>query len=187
MLRADLHRLRAEWRAARASLRTAGERPGTGVRGEVERRVSGRDEGSPWVVAVGGMLALELGGKRGARLQAARAEVALAETRLLAAAWSTAIGTRVTAAALAHAAAGVEDARAEVATLEEVHLMERARYAEAALATSDLARTATEIQQARMTLAEAENGVLLARAALAASVAVPVRAIEAIMPRLAEP
>jgi outer membrane protein TolC len=168
-------------------VRTAGERPGTGVQGEVERRVSGRNEGSPWVVAVGGMLALELGGKRGARLQAARAEVALAETRLLAAAWSAAIGTRLAAVALVQAAAGVEDARAEVAALEEVHRLERVRYAEAALGTSDLARTATEIQQARLTLAEAESGFLQARAALAASVAVPVRAVEAVMPTLTQP
>lgn len=187
MLRSDLRRLRAEWRAARAALRTAGERPGTGVQGEVERRVSGRDEGSPWVVAVGGMLAVELGGKRGARLQAARAEAALAETRLLAAAWSAALGTRQTAAALVHAGAAVDDARAEVTALEEVHRLERARYAEAALGTSDLARTATEIQQARLALAEAENDVLQARAALAASVAVPVRAIEAMTPALTEP
>jgi outer membrane protein TolC len=187
MLRSDLHRLRAEWRAARAAVRTAGERPGIGVQGEVERRVSGRDEGSPWVVAVGGMLAVELGGKRGARLQAARAEATLAETRLLAAAWSAAVGARLTAAALVQASAMVDDARAEVAALEDVHRLERARYAEAALGASDLARTATEIQQARLALAEAENDVLQARAALAASIAVPLRAVGAVTPTLTEP
>jgi len=187
LLRSDLRRLRAEWTAARAAVQTAGERPGIGVQGEVERRVSGRDEGSPWVVALGGMLAVELGGKRGSRLQAARAEVALAESRLLAAAWSSAVGTRLTAAALVQATAAADDARAEVAALEEVHRLERARYAEAALATSDLARTATEIQQARLALAEAENGVLQARAALAASVAVPLRAVETLTPTLTGP
>jgi outer membrane protein TolC len=187
LLRSDLRRLRAEWTAAQAAVRTAGERPGIGVQGEVERRVSGRDEGSPWVVALGGMLAVELGGKRGARLQAARAEVALAESRLLAAAWSAAVGTRLTAAALVQATAAADDARAEVAALEEVHRLERARYAEAALATSDLARTATEIQQARLALAEAENRVLQTRAALAASVAVPVRAVEVVAPTLTGP
>src|SRR5688500_11068498 len=50
--RADLRRLRAEWRAAKAAVRTAGERRAIGGEGEVERRVGGREEGSPWVVEV---------------------------------------------------------------------------------------------------------------------------------------
>jgi outer membrane protein TolC len=187
MLRSDLHRLRAQWRMARAAVRTAGERPGIGVQGEIERRVSGRDEDSPWVVAVGGMLSVEVGGKRGARRQAARAEAALAESRLVGAAWSAAVGTRLAAAALAQAYTEVDDAREEVAALEAVHRLERVRYGEAALGASDLARTATEIQDARLALAEAESGVLQARAALAASVAVPVRAVEDMRPTLTQP
>lgn len=186
-LRADLRRLRAEWRAARAAIRTAGERPRPGVEGDLERRVGGRDEGSPWVVAVAGMFALELGGKRGARLQAARAAVTLAESTLLAAAWGAATDTRRAAAGLAQAGGEVEDAREEVRLLEEVHGLERARYAEAALGASDLARTSTEIQNARLSLAEAEHGVFEAQAALAAALAVPVRAVEAVEPVFTPP
>jgi outer membrane protein TolC len=187
LLRSDLRRLRAEWRAARAAVRTAGERPAVGVRGELERRVSGSEENSPWVVAVGTMLSVELGGKWGARIQAARAEATLAETRLVGSAWTAAVGTRQAAAALGQAYAEVDDAREEVAALEDVHRLERVRYGEAALGASDLARTATEIQNARLALAEAENGVLQAKAALAAAVAVPVRAVEAMKPPLTEP
>jgi outer membrane protein TolC len=183
-LRSDLRRLRAEWRGARAALRTAGERPMPEPRAEVERRVSGRDEGSPWVVALGALFILELGGKRGARLQAARGGVALAESRLLLAAWEAATDTRRAAAELAHASATVENARDEVRLLEGVHELERARYAEAALGASELARTAAEIQAARLSLAEAEHGVLLARASLAAAIALPVRAVEALQPAI---
>jgi outer membrane protein, heavy metal efflux system len=186
-LRADLRRLRAEWRAARAAVRTAGERPGPGVHGGVERRVGGRDEGSPWVVAIAGMFALELGGKRGARLQAARARATLAESRLLAAAWGAATDTRLAAARLAQASAEVEGAREEVGLLQELHGLERARHAEAALGSADLARTSTEIQNARLSLAAAEHGVLAARSALAAALAVPLRAVEAVEPGITTP
>ncbi|MGH7581218.1 MAG: TolC family protein [Gemmatimonadales bacterium] len=184
-LRSDLRRLRAEWRASRAAVRTAGERPRPGVHGELERRVGGREEGSPWVVAVGGLFALELGGKRGARLQAARAGVAMAESRLLAASWNALTDARRAAVQLLQASGEVGDAREEVQLLEEVHALERVRYAEAALGTSDLARTATEIQNARLSLAEREHAVLRARAALARALAVPVRAVQDIEPRLA--
>jgi outer membrane protein, heavy metal efflux system len=186
-LRADLRRLRAEWRAARAAVRTAGERPRPGVEGDLERRVGGRDEGGPWVVAVAGIFALELGGKRGARLQAARAGVALAESRLLAAAWGVATDTRTAAAGLAQATGEVADARQEVRLLETVHALERARFAEAALGAAEVARTSGQIQDARLSLAEAEHAVFTARASLAAALAVPVRAIETVEPAIDTP
>jgi hypothetical protein len=68
-LRSDLRRLRAQWRAASAAERTAGERPGVGVQGEVERRVGGREVEDPWVVGVRAVVQIELGGKRGARVR----------------------------------------------------------------------------------------------------------------------
>lgn len=186
-LRSDLRRLRAEWRAAAAAVRTAGARPGIGVQGDVERRVSGRDEGSPWVVELAGLFHLELGGKRGARIQAARAGVALAESRLVGSARTAALETRLAAAALAHAMADAEDARDEVRALESVHALERARFAEAALGASELARTSTEIQNARLALAEAEHGVLAGRAALAAAIALPARGLDSLVPVLEPP
>ncbi len=186
-LRADLRRLRAEERAAHAAVRTAGERPRPGVQGDLERRVGGRNAEGPWVVAVGGLFAVELGGKRGARLQAARAGRVLAEARLVAAAWEVVGDTRRAVAGLAHAAGAVEDAGDEIRLLEEVQALERARFAEAALGASELARTSTEVQTARLSLAEAEHGVLGARAALAAALAVPVRALQAVEPVLLAP
>jgi outer membrane protein TolC len=133
------------------------------------------------------MFALELGGKRGARLQAARARVTLAESRLLAAAWEVATETRSAAARLALASNEVEDAREEVRLLDELHGLERARYAEAALGAAELARTSTEIQNAQLSRAEAEHGVFAARATLAAALAVPVRAVEAVEPGITTP
>jgi cobalt-zinc-cadmium efflux system outer membrane protein len=185
--RADLRRRRAEWRAATAAVRTAGERRGIGVQGDVERRVSGREEGSPWVVELGGLFTLELGGKRGARIQAARAGAALAEGRLLAAARAVAVEARRATAGLAHAIGTAADAREEVELLEAVHELERDRFVEAALAASELARTATDIQNARLSLAKAQHGVLSARAALAGALAVPIGVVEPLQPVLTEP
>ena len=185
--RADLRRQRAEWRAAAAAVRTAGQRPGIGVDGTVERRVSGREEGSPWVVELAGLFALEPGGKRGARLQTAQAGATLAEGRLLAAARAVAVDARRAAAGLADALGTAADAREEVDALGAVHELERERYAEAALAASELARTATDIQNARLTLARAEHQVLSARATLAAALGVPTGAVESLQPVFTEP
>lgn len=181
-LRSDLRRLRAQLRGAEAGVRTAGERPGVGVQGEIERRLGGRDENDPWVVGLAGLFQLELGGKRGARLQGARAAVTVAESRLVAASASSAAEARLAAVALAHAIAEAIEGREEIRSLEEVHRLEQARFAEAALGASELARTATEIQAARLAVAEAGREVLVTRAALAAAVALPVGALDSLVP-----
>ncbi|HEY7613653.1 MAG TPA: TolC family protein [Gemmatimonadales bacterium] len=181
-LRSDLRRLRAERRAALAAGRTAGERPGIGLQGDVERRVGGRDEAGPWVVGIAGLVQVELGGKRGARQQAALAGLVLAESRLVATARTVAAETRLAAAALARALADAEDAKEELRALEDVHRLERARFAESALGASELARTSSDIQDARLSVAQAGHAVLTARAGLAAAVALPVRSLESLVP-----
>jgi outer membrane protein TolC len=186
-LRSDLRRLRAEWRAAQAAERTAGERPGLGVQGEVERRVGGREVEDPWVVGVSGVVQLELGGKRGARLQAARAGATLVESRLVAMSRAVAVGTRLAAAGLVHALADAADASEEVRALQRVHRLEQSRFAESALDASELARTSTEIQSARLAQAEAQHGVLTARAGLAAAMALPVQTLDSLVPSLDPP
>jgi len=183
-LRSDLRRLRAEWHAAQAAVRSAGERPGVGVQGEVERRVGGREVEDPWVVGVSGVVHLELGGKRGARLQAAQAGVTVAESRLVGSSRAVAVQTRLAAGALVHALVEAVDASEEVQALEQVHALEQSRYAEAALAASELARTSTEIQNARLAQAEAEHAALTARAALAAVMALPAPALDSLVPVL---
>ncbi len=155
-----------------------------GLETELERRVSGRDEGSPWVVGVATLFTLELGGKRAARLQAARAAVVLAESRLLGAVWSAVADTRRATTELAGALGAAVDAGEELRLLQRVESLERARYAEAALGASDLARTASDVQSARLSLAQAEREVLAGRASLAAALAVPVQAIVTIEPEL---
>ncbi len=177
-LRAELARARAEWRAALAAERTAGARPSPGVAAGVERAVSGSDGASPWVVSLGALWSVELGGKRGARLQRARARSAVAEAELRRTAWRIASETRAAALALASADADRADAEREAGTLTEVESLERARYEEAALTAAELARTAGEVQEARFRASAAEAAVIDARATLAALTALPPAALD---------
>ncbi|HEX6104170.1 MAG TPA: TolC family protein [Gemmatimonadales bacterium] len=178
--RADLERARRQWLAARASAAAAGARPGPGVEGEVERRVGGRREGSPWVVSLAGLFTFELGGKRGARLQAARARETAAEAELALLVAATLGRVRGAALALRHAEETRAGAAAELQALGRVETLERARYAEAALGSGEVARTAAEVVGAAAAAASAETEVLLARSALAGALAVPDGELDAV-------
>lgn len=179
-LRAELARVRADWRAAVAAEPAARARPAAGVTAGVERAVSGSGGESPWVVSLGALLSVELGGKRGARLQRARAESALAEAELRRVAWRIAGEAREAALALATADLERAESVREARALAEVESLERTRYQEAALTAAELARTAAEVQEARFRVSTAEAGALDARAALAGVVALPLGALDSL-------
>jgi len=179
-MRADLARARADWRAAQAGEQTAARRPQPGAQGSVERAVSGSEGQSPWVVSLGALLNVELGGKRGARVQQARARTAVAEAELRLAAWRVARETQAAAQRLAGSEAELDAARGEVAALADLEARERARYQEASVSSAELARTGTEVQAARADAAAAEAAVLDAQAALAGALAMPVGALDSV-------
>ena len=179
-LRAELRRAREEWRTALAGERTAGARPAPGAQADVERAVSGSEGSSPWVVALGGLFTVELGGKRGARLQQARARTAVAEGELRLSAWHIVQNVRSAVAALAAAEAELAQAERQVDALVEVEGLERARYREASLTSAELARTGAEVQEARTGAIAAQAAVLDGRALLAGAVALPVRALDSV-------
>ena len=177
-LRADLARARADWRAARAGERTAAARPQPGAQASVERAVSGSEGQSPWVISLAGLLNVELGGKRGARVQQARARTAMAEAELRLTAWRVARDAQAAAYRVAASEIDLAAARREVGALVELETRERVRYQEASLSSAELARTGTEVQAARVEVAAAEAAALDARTELAGTVALPLRALE---------
>lgn len=179
-LRADVARARADWRAAAAGERSAGARPAPGAQAGVERAVSGSDGQSPWVVSLGSLFAVELGGKRGARVQRARARTGLAESELRLAAWRAVRETRAGVAELMTADLEVDGARREVEALTAVETLERARVREASLSSAELARASSEVQAARVQAAAAEAARLAAQAALAAALAVPTTSLDSL-------
>ena len=171
-LRADLDRARHDWVAARAAVRTAGARPAPGAEAEIERAVSGA-EGSPWVMSLAGLFTVELGGKRGARVQAARARETIAESGLLLAAQSARTRVRGAALEVDHAAQRRDEAGQSLDALRRIEQLERGRYLEAALGSADLARTGAELAQTHAEAASAERELADARAGLAGELAVP--------------
>jgi outer membrane protein TolC len=179
-LRADLARARADWRAAAAGEGAAAARPQPGVQTDVEHAVSGSDGQSPWVVSLAGLLTVELGGKRGARVQQARARTAIAEAELRFTAWRIARDAEVGAQLLAASEADLAGARREIAAVTDLEARERARFQEASLSSAELARTGTEVQAARADAAGAEAGALAARADLAGVLAMPATALDSL-------
>jgi outer membrane protein TolC len=143
----------------------------------VERAVSGAEGASPWVVSLTGLFTLELGGKRAARVQGARAREAVAESDLIALALDTRARVRAAAIELSHASAARDELSAVLAALREVERLERGRYQEAALASSELARTSAEVAFGRAEVAAAEREAFAARAGLAGALALPPEAL----------
>jgi outer membrane protein TolC len=131
-------------------------------------------------VSLAGLLTVELGGKRGARLQQARARSAIAEADLRLTAWRIARDAQAAALRLAASEADLAAARREVEALSDLESRERARFQEASLSSAELARTGTEVQAARAEAAAAEGAALAARADLAGTLAVPSRALDSV-------
>ena len=187
LFRPELGSARAAWRAARAGITHAGARPPVGVQGDVERAVSGSGGASPWVVSLAGLFALELGGKRGARLLRARAAAAVSESELRAAAWRILQEVRLASAVVQQSEESARQLAAELALLQQVRNLEQRRYTEAALTGTELARTAAEVQSARAALAGAESRQIRARADLARAVGLPPRAMVSLSVRSPRP
>jgi cobalt-zinc-cadmium efflux system outer membrane protein len=180
LLSPELARARAQWRAARAGERSAGARPAPGAEADIERAVSGSGAHSPWVVSLAALLTVELGGKRGARVQQARARTARDESDLQLTFWRVVDETRAAALNVTLAAAEVDEAHRELLAIARILGFERERFAEAALTSSELARTGGELQEARAAVASAERTLLDARARLAGVVGLPVRAFDSV-------
>jgi len=123
---------------------------------------------------------VELGGKRAARLQEARARTAASEAALAAQAWRIALETRRAALDLTLAHAGRAAAATEVAAADSVLALERHRFAESAVAASEVARASADLEDVKAALAATERQTIEARASLAGAVGVPPRAMDSV-------
>jgi cobalt-zinc-cadmium efflux system outer membrane protein len=185
--RAELEAARRSWLAARAGVRTAGARPAPGVEGQVERAFSGNRGESPWVVSLTALFTIELGGKRAARVQHAWAREAIAESDLIQGAIVTRARVRSAAVTVVHAEEILSETARIHQELESVAELERGRFQEASMESSELARTGAELALARADVAAAEREVIAARAALAGTVAVPTSTLHSVRVVVAPP
>ncbi|HET7600813.1 MAG TPA: TolC family protein [Gemmatimonadales bacterium] len=175
-----LDRARADWRAARAGEITAGARPQPEIQSEIGRATSGAVFESRWLASLFGLFTLETGGKRGARIAAARARTALAEVDLDETAWRAARQVRSAFVDAAAAAERLADARAELARIAGFAERLRARYEEGAVGRGELAAIEAEETAARVAAANEARTLASARSALARAVAVPAAALESL-------
>jgi CRISPR system Cascade subunit CasA len=169
----ELDARRAEWRAALAAEGTAARRPPIGPEADLERRVGGTGLEAPWVVALSLPLTIELGGKRGARVAAARARTLAARVALDDAVWRTVEAVRAAAADY-----GVSFLQRDVAARERTaaHRAEelvRARYAEGALPSTDLFRASADARAADAAYVAEQGRIRVAAGRLGRAVGVP--------------
>ena len=175
-----VERARDAWLAARAAEVTAGARPQPDLQGELGSATSSEVFQSRWYASVNAIFTLELGGKRGARVVAARARTAVAETDLEEMAWRTSRAVRAVAVELA--AAQERRADAELGAQRTLAFAERLRrrYAEGTLSRSELAAVESEEADAHAVAVREQEAVSGAIEALARASGLPSRTLDSI-------
>lgn len=177
--RPELEAARGAWRTAQAAEITAGSRPQPGIAAVGEYADAGPFE-TPWSLALTLTIPIELGGKRGARLAAARARTLQAELEARTVAWNLAsdVRTAILGSMQSDSTVDAWRGRADLAT----RLMTQAgRLYDAGSVTRTTLEQATV--HARLTTREwrsAEAAAVTARSAVARVIGVPVPAIQGI-------
>jgi cobalt-zinc-cadmium efflux system outer membrane protein len=159
-----LDRLRAEWRAAQAAVISAGGRPRPDLEAEAGYGVTGTDAfESPWVAALATVFTIELGGKRGARVTAARARAAQAEIELDVAAWEIDRRVRTAMQDWVAARSRVDHLGSELALRHALADAAAARYARGELRRTEIAALETAVVETGALLSERSAQQLLAQ------------------------
>lgn len=170
----ELDSARAALATARAAEITAARRvqPGgsisLGRAAEVDRGKS-----SHWSVALGSGITIEPGGKRRARLAVARARTIAAALGVQATAWRVALGAERAAIGAEGAGEDVAAAAAELAALDSVAALSRARYAEGSASASAVARAEADARAAAFGVTDARRIGLAMRDSLARAAGIP--------------
>ena len=168
---------------ARAGEVTAGARPQPGVSGEIGRATDPGPFESPWFGSVSVSVTIELGGKRGARIAAARARTARAAVDVAGAKWAVALRAHE-----AHAAALAADSlatavQAERASLATVLTSARQRLEAGEVASGDVARIASEQATLEIERSRVDGQREAARQELARALAMPRMQLGDVTPR----
>ena len=176
----SVERARAGWLAVRAAERTAGARPQPDLQSETGYATSAEVFQSRWYASVNAIFTLELGGKRGARVSAARARTAVAETDLEDTAWRAGRVVRAAAVELGAARERLADAVLGVERTSAFAERLRRRYAEGTLSRSELAAVESEEADARAAAIREREAVAAATGALARTAGLPSEALDSV-------
>ena len=173
----DLEVARADWGVARAGIETAGARPNPTLSVAPGLNLT-TPEPSPWIPVATLDVPIETAGKRGKRIAQAQRLSDSARLNIAVTAWQ--VRGRVRASLLDFSAAQQRAAllQDQISMQEQiVRLMEQQVQAGAA-AGSEIVTFRIALQKARLDLAEAQRQRAEARAALAQSLGLSVRALE---------
>lgn len=178
VLRPERARLQAAIHVADAARVAAGARPMPDVMSETEYSFSGTTGESRWGFALGTLLTVELGGKRGARLHRANAGLLVAMAAADEEAWEVrwrvraAMGERGRAGDMWMASAD------ELSLADSILVLLRARYVEGAISRTELARMEADRQQAVMEVAARKRELDASQASLAERIGIPLAELE---------
>lgn len=178
VLRPERARLAAEVRAAEAARITAGAREAPGVNSETEYSFSGTSGESRWGLAVSGVFAVELGGKRGARIGRANAGVLVAVARRDEEAWGVRWRVHEASVSLVTSEALLAATKRERELNDSVAGLVRRRFDEGILPATEVAHADAGAQGASADVAAAGRDVAERRAALAAAVGIPLTELD---------
>jgi outer membrane protein TolC len=184
--RPEVESARRGWRTAQAAEVTAGQRPQPGVAVTGLRSEAGPFE-SPW----GGILTLtipvELGGKRGARVQAARSRSAVAELTARQVAWEVASDVRTAALTSIQRDSNTSAWARRVVLSQALEGHASRLYDAGGIGRSQVEGAAIAARLAAREYEVARAGAIGARAVLAQLVGVPAGAVEVRLDTGAEP
>ncbi len=169
---------RAQWAVAQAGIRTAGRRPNPSANLAPQYTTNSPSGESPWVVTLTFDGVIETAGKRGYRIEQAKAASESARLKLASQAWQVRSGLRTSLL-------NYEVARQRVALLRNVRdaqqqllkLLE-GRLKAGEIAAIDLTTQRVAFIRTQADLADAQRQVVDSRAAVAQALGVPLQALE---------
>lgn len=173
LLRPERPRALAELGVARAAAVSAGARPPIGVGSETEYSFSGTGGESRFGVALSTLFTVEAGGKRGARIARAKAGLVLATARLAEESRDVRWQVRNALGEWAAARRLAQGGERELALLDSVVGLTRARFEGGTASQSDVARADADRQEWAAELASRRREVAEREAVLARVVGVP--------------
>lgn len=175
----DIRLAQAQWRTAQARLVAAGARPNPSATTSAQHDVDAVGI-SPWTLALDLNFTLETDGKRGDRIDNARARVDAAQRRVAAATWRVASRLRRRLLALYQAQqSGAILRRLEQVQAKYVALLER-RLAAGNLSSFELAQIRLALDGTRLRIRASEKQAAVARARVADAVAIPADALSGV-------
>jgi len=169
---------RAQWAVAQAGIKTAGQRPNPAVNLAPQYTSNSPSGESPWVAALTFDGVIETAGKRGYRVEQAKATSESARLKLAAQAWQVRSGLRTSLLDYAVARQrivllqNVRDAQQQLLKLLE------GRLKAGDIAASELTTQRVALIRTQADLADAQRQVVDSRVAVAQAVGFPVQAIE---------